>query len=199
MCSRNEDDGPVRAFGRNAERVALALDDERRHGDRVELGQSALGRILSASRRVYRKRKAEHRDGTDFGGRPAGNASARRPSAAHHRQPAELAIAELSEHAEPRGVELVRRCRTAPARHPVRLLDEHDADPGRERSVLRRDEIRRLHTAARTVSEHERRRRLVDLMDVRPRGTERSLQLEDEPSLATHRGTPPRPALHLAE
>jgi hypothetical protein len=49
------------------------------------------------------------------------------------------------------------------------------------------------------VSEHERRRRLFDLMDVRPRGTERSLQLEDEPSLATNRGQPPRPALHLAE
>ena len=41
--------------------------------------------------------------------------------------------------------------------------------------------------AARAVPEHERRRGLVDQMDVRPRGAERSLQLEDEPSLAASR------------
>ena len=83
----------------------------------------------------------------------------------------------------------MRRSRTAPAGDPVRLLDKHDADSGLERRVLRRHEVRRADSAACSVPEDERRRGLVDQMEVRPRRADRSLQLEDEPSLAVGTAT----------
>jgi hypothetical protein len=49
------------------------------------------------------------------------------------------------------------------------------------------------------VPEDERGRGLVDQMEVRPRGADRSLQLEDEPSLAASPTMPPGRAFHLAE
>ena len=102
----------------------------------------------------------------------------------------EDAFAKLCEHGRPGRVELVRRSRTATAGDPVGLLDEHDAHSGLERRVLRGHEVRRADSAARSVPEDERRRGLVDQVEVRPRRADRSLQLEDEPSLAGQ----PRPS-----
>jgi hypothetical protein len=180
----NEDDGSVRAVGRNAERIALTLDDERRHGHRVQLRKTALGGIVSAAGRVNGEGKAEHRGRADFGGGPARDTRACGASTADHRQCPELIVAQLLEHTRPSGVELVRRSRATPPGNPVRLLDEHDAQPGRQSSVLRTHEVGRADAAARPVTEHERGRGPVDRMEVRPRGADRSLQLEDETSLA---------------
>jgi hypothetical protein len=53
-------DGAVRAIGWRPERVALALDDEGRDFDGVELREAAL---LGTSGRVEREREAEDGDG----------------------------------------------------------------------------------------------------------------------------------------
>jgi hypothetical protein len=52
-------EGAVRAFGRHPERVALALDNEGRDFDGVELGEAAL---LGATGRVDWEREAEDGD-----------------------------------------------------------------------------------------------------------------------------------------
>jgi hypothetical protein len=60
VVARDGDDNAIRALGRHPERVALALDDEGRDFDGVELREAAL---LGASGRVEREREAEDGDG----------------------------------------------------------------------------------------------------------------------------------------
>ena len=55
----------------------------------------------------------------------------------------------------------MRRCGRTPARDPVGLLDERDAQSDRVRDARRRDKILRLHPAARAVTEDERGPRVV--------------------------------------
>jgi hypothetical protein len=61
------DDRAFRARRRHPEPVAFALDHERRHRDRVELGQPAL---LAPPGRINRKREAEHGDRAGLRGLP---------------------------------------------------------------------------------------------------------------------------------
>jgi hypothetical protein len=57
--SRDASDGAVRAGRRSSERVALALDDEGRDSEAVELGEAAL---LGTTGWVEREREAQDRD-----------------------------------------------------------------------------------------------------------------------------------------
>src|SRR4051812_2138674 len=70
----DRDDLAMRRRGRHSERVALALDDERGDGDRVELVEPAL---LRSARRVDREGEAEHRRRAGLDRRPAGDARTR--------------------------------------------------------------------------------------------------------------------------
>ena len=79
--------GPGR---RHPERIALALNDQCRHGDRVELGQPALGRIIAAAGRVQRERKAEDSGGAGVRRGPARDARARGTPAGDQRKPRPL-------------------------------------------------------------------------------------------------------------
>jgi hypothetical protein len=124
---------------------------------------------------MHRKGEAEDSEGADLGGGPAGDARAGRATAADDRHSAQSVVAKLREHARPGGVELPCGSRATPASDAVRLLDEYDADPGRQRCVLGRNEVGRRHAAACAVTEDEHRRGVVDQIEVRPRGADRSL------------------------
>jgi hypothetical protein len=61
VVSGHSDDLSGRASRWNPERVSLALYDQHRDADRIQLGQTAL-RLL-ATGRLEREREAQHRDG----------------------------------------------------------------------------------------------------------------------------------------
>ena len=64
-------DAPSTRLGWNPERVALARDDQRLHGNDVELWLSARTRLGAlALRRLQRKREAQHADGAGCSRRP---------------------------------------------------------------------------------------------------------------------------------
>ena len=115
MVARHLDDprggAPAR---RHPERVVLALDDERRDADGVELGQAAL--LRPARGGGSGEREAEHADRAGRRSGAAGDARAGGAAAGDERQAAELARAELLDDRRPRGVELAgRRGRRRPA------------------------------------------------------------------------------------
>ncbi len=100
-----------------AEPVPRALDDERRHGHRVELGQPALdGR--RAARRYEREGEAEHGDRAGRSRSAARDASAQRATADDESKTAELLGAETIDDGRPGCVEMVcgRRARAVPRR-----------------------------------------------------------------------------------
>ena len=106
-----------------------------RHRHCIELWQAARRR-LRATRRLQRERQAED---TDRAGRlccAAGDARARGAAAGDERQPAELAGAQVLDDGRPGRVELVCRCRGTTPGDAVGLLDEHDAEPRRERASV---------------------------------------------------------------
>ena len=59
VVARNADDGSPRAVRRHPERVALALHDERRDLNRVQLRQSALGGIVALAGRMQWEGEAQ--------------------------------------------------------------------------------------------------------------------------------------------
>jgi predicted ester cyclase len=128
--------------------------------------------------------EAQDRDRADVRGGAAGDPGAGGAPADDERKTDERVPAQLLDDRRPGRIELSRRGGATPARDPVGLLDECHADPGRERSVRRRNEVRRLNTAARAVPEHERSHRPVDRMEVGPREPVRRVELEDPASLA---------------
>src|SRR5213078_1239025 len=69
---------PVRGRRRHPERITLALDDERRDRDRVELGQPAWGWIAGAAR-LQGEGQAEDGDAARRLEAAAGHARAERP------------------------------------------------------------------------------------------------------------------------
>jgi hypothetical protein len=85
----------------------------------------------------------------------------------------------LLEDRRPGRIELARGRRAASACDSVRLLDERNGEPRGVRSLLGRNEVRRVHTAARSVPEHERRHRPLDRLEVGSRETVGRVELED--------------------
>ena len=104
---RDLHDRPVRCGRRHPEGIVLALDDECGDLDGVELGQTALARIVSLARRVERERETEHRRGARVGRSATGDASARRAATRDQRN----LEAELLDHGNPGRVELLCRSR----------------------------------------------------------------------------------------
>ena len=152
-----------RRAGRHAEQVALALDDERRHPDGVELGEPALAR-------AFRRRGAEARAGTrGRERRPRRSASAvlHATRAPDERPPVnERHVAELFPRAaarRPRATPRRAGARGAGLRRPRRGTAARRAPRSTscvERSFGGRGEVARRHAAARAVTEHEPRARL---------------------------------------
>lgn len=78
MVARHEHDAAIRCLGRNPERIAFALDDERRDADRIELGQPAP---RARTRRLEGEGKTEDRGGTGRTRSAACHAGTRRAAA----------------------------------------------------------------------------------------------------------------------
>jgi hypothetical protein len=92
MGSWNAGNCPVCSIGRHPEWVALALNDEGRDYDLIELGEAAL---LGAARRVKWERKAQDGDRVRLGCGAARDPRAQRSTAGQDRKAAERAIAQL--------------------------------------------------------------------------------------------------------
>src|SRR5689334_23178406 len=119
MRAGDENDLTVRRLGRGPERVALALDHQRRDRDGVELLEAALLRL---ARWMDREREEETARGWGPRGGTATPARAGRPPADDERHPRE----ELRHDREPRRVELPGRRGAPPPSDPVGLLHERD-------------------------------------------------------------------------
>ena len=153
MVARHDRNPPPARRRRDAERITLTLYDEHRHLHRIELANP----VLSAAR--WTQWKGEAKDGHDIrrGSRPARDPSARRAAADDKGQAGERPFAQCPDDDEPRLVELRRTRRRSPSGDPVGLLHERDCQPfllGRQRSC---GEIGRIDSAARAVTEHQRR------------------------------------------
>ena len=95
VIPRHFDNIAVGAGWRDSERVALALDDERRDVDRVELGQATLRWLARTPRWMERERQAEDCDG---GGRlrgAAGDTGAERAAADNQLEVSQLLCSEM--------------------------------------------------------------------------------------------------------
>ena len=86
VVTRHPDYLPARCGGRNPERVSLALDDEHRDADELELRETAhRRRARPPARRLQREGEAQHRDcpsRSPYGMQRGRRASVRRRSAA---------------------------------------------------------------------------------------------------------------------
>jgi len=170
MRTGDENDPTARRLGRGPERVALALDDQRRDRDGVELLEAALLRL---ARWMDREREAENGHGLGLRGGTASDARACRAAADDQRHPRE----ELRHDREPGRVELPGRRGAPPPGDAVGLLHERDTEPGLIGSLGRPNEVRRLDPAARPVPEHERGMRRVRRVDVRSSEAVRRVEL----------------------
>ena len=131
MISRNAGNYPVWPRGRHPERVALALDDEGRDFDLIELGEAAL---LGAARRVEWKCQTQEGDGVGLSRGAARDSRAQRSTAGQDREAAKWTLAELRDDRGPGRIQLARWSRAAPSRYPVGLLDERAASVAPTRS-----------------------------------------------------------------
>jgi hypothetical protein len=152
VVARDANDGPSRRGGRHPERVALALDDQHRHLDRVELVQSAL---LGPPGRMDGKGQAEHAGRPGRRRRAARDTGAGRTPTGHDRQLGQLLVAQLRDDGRSSVVELRCRGRRAPVRNTVGLLDERDREAGLLRGSRRGHEIRCAYSAPGAVTEDE--------------------------------------------
>ena len=112
VVSRDEQHGSTRGVRWNAERVPLALNDEGRCGDDVELGEAArpwLGPL--ALGRLQRKGEAQHTDRARRASRSARDSRSGGAASDNERPSAEPASAQLVDHRHPDHVELPRRRR----------------------------------------------------------------------------------------
>ena len=137
VVARDETDAASARLGWSPEGVALALDDQRLHGNNVELRLSARTRLGTLTlRRLQRKREAQHTDGA---GRSRRSTRDPRPGGAttdDERQLVEPLRAEPLDGRHPRDVELPRGRRRAPAGDAIRLLDEGDRQASREADLF---------------------------------------------------------------
>jgi len=90
----------------------------------------------------------------------------------------QLACDQMIDHRHPSCVELMCRSGRAPARNPVRLLDERDAYTHGMCDERHRGEVFRQHPATCTVTEHERSTRLSRFVQVGVGASERGVDLE---------------------
>jgi hypothetical protein len=151
--ARDAHDRAIRALRRHTERVALALDDERRHLDRIELREATL---LWAARRVERKGEAQDGDRIGLSGGATRDPRAQRPTTGQNRQPPECVAAELGNHCGPGRVELAWLSRAASSSNPVGLLHKCDGKLPRAGRLARGDKVGRIEATAGAVPEHER-------------------------------------------
>jgi hypothetical protein len=155
-------DGAPRACGWHAEAIALALDDEDRDGDSVELRQAASARRPALPlRRLEREGQAEHGVGSGPGRGAAGDARSGGASADDSGSTDETGGTEVLDHRGPRRIELVGRGGRPSPGDAVGLLDEGGREPERVGDPRRRDEVASAHAAAGTVAEHEDAARFV--------------------------------------
>jgi hypothetical protein len=166
-----------RSGRRDSEAIALALDDECRHGHRVQLGEAALRRLARAARRLEREREAKDCDCAGRLDRPAGDPGAERATADYQGQAGQLVLAQLFDDRDPGGVELRCAWGRAAAGDAVGLLDQRDGDPLRACRRGRCDEVRRLHAAGGPVPEDESRAWLLDGVQMGAREALRRLDL----------------------
>ncbi len=141
--------------------------------DGSEAGSSPTGAGLQ------RERQAENADRAGRSRRAAGDAATQGPPSDDDRQPVQLARKQLFDDGGPRGFELTRGSRGAPAGDAVRLLDERDADSLRARRIRHRDEVSRGYAAGCSVTEDQRGSRLLDRMQVSLRRAVRSIHVEN--------------------
>lgn len=184
--------GAARRVRRHPERVALALDDEDRHPDRVELVEPAL---VGPARRMNGEGEADHTDRTRGRSCSASDARARRSPTRDDPETRERSPAELCDDRRPRSVELCGRRRRPAARDSVRLLDEHDGDAGRGGSTRRCEEIRCVDAPTSAVAEDERSSRTVDQLGV---GTRRAVRCCDFENVG-HGSAQSRPSRAIVE
>ena len=141
---------------RHPEPVVLALHDEHRDRDGVELRQAARrGRLALAGGRLEREREADHPGRSGLRGCPAGDPGARGAPADHDGQAAEAASAQVRDHGDPGGVELSRGRGGASAGDAVRLLDQHGRQVELVRGLRGGHEIARPDAATGTVSQDQ--------------------------------------------
>jgi hypothetical protein len=178
VISAHRDDLARRAGRWDSVRIALALDDERRHGDRIELGETALPRLARADGRRERKRKTEDPGSTCCICGPARDTRTERAAAGDEGQVRELHASKVLDHRDPGRFELGGWCGGTTAGDAIRLLDEDDRDVDCVRSRRRRHEIGRADAAAGAVTQNERAPRLVHWVDVRARSPVRRFDLQ---------------------
>ena len=147
--------------------------------NRVQLGQPALGGIVALAGWVQREGEAQDGDCADIREGAARDPRAGRAPAGDDRKPAQRVRAQLLENRRPGRIELVRGRRATTARDPVRLLDERNGVPRGVRSLSGRNEVRRVHTAAGAVPEHEPSHRPVDGAEESSCETVGRVELED--------------------
>jgi hypothetical protein len=131
MSSRDTNDGPVGARGWDAEGVPFSLHDEHGQPHSLEFGESALCRVICPARRMQGKRQADDGDRARRRRGAAGHPGARRAAADDQGKFAQRPAAQLGDHREPAGVELMSRRWSAPASYLVGLFNQRDAQAGR--------------------------------------------------------------------
>ena len=167
MIARDDDEGhPVlQDFRiRHAERVPVALDDERRHGHRGEFWKAGL---LGPAGRMQRERQAQHSRGPDLTRRTTGDPATE--GATTYDQWEVIGMHLLGD-CTPRRVDLRRRCGCLSPGDSIGLLDEDNREVRPNRLLGRERDVMGGHAAASTVAKHDQpngiRRRVSD-MDAR--------------------------------
>lgn len=167
MVGLHDRDRTPRACGWQAEAITLALDDQGRDGDGLELRQAARARRTAlALGRLERERQAEHGVGSGLGRGAAGDARSGGAAAGDKGSTDKAGGADVLDHRGPRRIELVCRRGRPPPRDAVGLLDEGGREPERAGDARRRDEVSSAHAAAGAVAEDEDAARLVCGLEV---------------------------------
>lgn len=181
MVAWDTDHYAAGTVGRHPEWVGLALDDEHRDGDGVELREPALRRIVPLAGRMDREREAEHRDRLRLGRGPAGHPGTGRAPAGDEGQSLERLGAQVGDDHEPRGIELAGRGRAAATSHQVGLFHQGDANALVVRGSRCRDEVRGADAPAGSVAEDERAAWIIDGVQMRSRSPMWRLDLDHGP------------------
>jgi hypothetical protein len=127
------DPGPA---GRYAERVPVAVDDQRRHPGRQLAGAGPL-RLAG---RVQREGQRHHSCRAELAGGAAGHPGPARPAADNQRHLGHP-LGRGAHRGTPRLVQRWGGRRCPPPGNPVRLGDQGHGDAGRQRGCAHRDQI----------------------------------------------------------
>jgi len=189
MVASHEDDRSRVRVGRDAEAVVLALYDERRDLDSVELGQAARrgGGGPRPPWRAQWEREAENTGRCEHIGGSTGNPRAGRSASDDVPLPGECTAPQRLDHCRPRGIELMRRRGRATAGDAIGLFHERHPDLPGERGSRRGDEIRRANAAARAVPENHRTPCIRHGVEMHPRDPVRRFDLERRLLRDSHR------------